>query len=212
MKTFMLFLFLLSFVSITLYGQENSNSTFEQAKLKNEDISTFFAKNTGFPMNVASKIVQEQVILSFIIDKNGEIDSVKLINNPNKQFAIEALSALDKSAGLWIPSKLNGQSVDKKFIAVFNFTTTKSFFNIKNKALKLQKKGDNENALQTIDKALKIDGYDKELYQSRCMIYKNLNKTDLANGDIEKIKYLNDNLLSDIWLTIIGIPRGNNSF
>ena len=69
-----------------------------------------------------------------------------------------------------------------------------------------------EKALKAIDKAIKIDGYDTELYQSRCMIYKNLNKIDLANSDIEKIKELNDTLLSDIWMAIFGIPRGNNSF
>jgi tetratricopeptide (TPR) repeat protein len=158
-------------------------------------------------MSVTPNNVQEQVILSFIINKSGELDSVKLIKNPNKQFAIEALSSLDKSSGQWIPSKSNGQPVDKKFIAVFNFTTTKSFFDYKNKALKLQKKGDNEKALETIDKAIKIDGYDTELYQIRSMIYKNLNKTDLANNDIEKLKELNGTLLSDIWITIIGIPR-----
>jgi tetratricopeptide (TPR) repeat protein len=212
MKALMQFLFLITVVSISLNGQENKNSTFEQAKLKNEDVDKFFAKNTSFPMgvNFANNNVQEQVVLSFIINKNGEIDSIKFLNNPNKQFAIEALLALDKSTGLWIPSKSNGQPLDKRFRAVFNFTTKKSFFDFKNKALKLQKKGDNEKALQAIDKALKIDGYDIELYQIRCMIYKNLNSNDLANSDIEKIKELNDNLLSDIWLTIIGIPRANN--
>jgi tetratricopeptide (TPR) repeat protein len=212
MKTFIQFLFLLTLVSNSLNGQENSNPSFEKAKLKNENVDKFFAENTNFPMSVSTNNVQEQVILSFIINKSGEIDSVKLISNPNKLFAIEALSALDKSTGLWIPTKSNGQSVDKKYKAVFNFTTTKSFFDFKNKALKLQAKGDNEKALQAVDKALKIDGYDRELYQSRCMIYKNLNKTELANSDIEKLKELDDTLLADIWLTIIGIPRGNNSF
>jgi tetratricopeptide (TPR) repeat protein len=207
MKTFFQLLFLLALFSTSLKGQENPNSTFENAKLKNEDVNKFFAENTSFPMSVTPNNVQEQVILSFIINKSGELDSVKLIKNPNKQFAIEALSSLDKSSGQWIPSKSNGQPVDKKFIAVFNFTTTKSFFDYKNKALKLQKKGDNEKALETIDKAIKIDGYDTELYQIRSMIYKNLNKTDLANNDIEKLKELNGTLLSDIWITIIGIPR-----
>jgi tetratricopeptide (TPR) repeat protein len=207
MKTFMQFLFLFTLVSISLNGQENSNPTFENAKLKNEAVNKFFAENTSFPMNVALNNVQEQVIISFVINKNGELDSVSLINNPNKQFAIQALSALDKSTGLWIPSKSNGQSVNKKFIAVFNFTSTKSFFDLKNKAIKFQQKGDNEKALQTIDKAIKIDGFDTELYQTRCMIYKNLNKTDLVNSDIEKIKELNETLLSDIWITIIGVPR-----
>ena len=143
MKSFIQFLFLLTLVSTNLKGQENSNMSFEKAELKNENVNKFFAENTNFPMSVTPNNVQEQVILSFIINKSGEIDSVKLINNPNKQFAIEALSALDKSTGQWIPIKSNGQSVDKRFIAVFNFTTTKSYFDFKNKALKLQKKGDN---------------------------------------------------------------------
>ncbi len=68
-------------------------------------------------------------------------------------------------------------------------------------------KGDYKKALEIIDDGLKFHEYDKDLYQLRLKIHKNQNQLDLEGIDLKKINAIDEDLMIDIWVTVIGIPR-----
>lgn len=185
----------------------NGQISFERASLKSGKIDEFFGQNTNFPEGLLGKIGNYNVLLSFVIKTDGMLDSVKIISSPDKQASFEALSALDKSDGLWNPTKINGQPVGKKYIASFKFVTSRKYFDQQTKAEKLVQKGDYMKALEIIDDGLKFHEYDKDLYQLRLKIHKIQNQLDLEDIDLKKISAIDEDLMIDIWVTVIGIPR-----
>jgi len=192
-------IFLFQFYAIGQNASEQSKSlNFEKARLKTEDLNSFFFRNMKYPQNAFQDDPVVNVVLSFIIDKDGNIDSIKVLHQPDYLFTLQVLSALDKSKGLWIPSQVNGRPIDKKYIANFKFATSTEPSDLKEKGLRSYKKGDMEKALKNIDIAIKYNCYDKELYEVRSKIYMNLNKIDQANSDIEKIDSINNYLLIDM--------------
>ncbi len=209
MRKLISILWLLIFISPMIFSQNVSMQpiSFEKAKLKSGSAEEFFSKNTGFPENLIFNNVNINVIISFIITKDGKIDSVKIIKSSNQNATVEALSALSKSDNLWEPTKINGQSVAWEYYASFKFVTSSKYFDQKNKVQKLIQKDKFDNSLTLLDELVKFHEYDKESYQLRSSIYKKLNKTDQENSDIKKIEFIDKNLIVDIWLTAIGIPR-----
>ncbi len=185
----------------------HSQDSFEKASLKSGRTDEFFGQNTKFPESLLGRIGNYNVLLSFVIKKDGMLDSVKIISSPDKQASFEALSALDKSDGLWNPTKLNGQPIGRKYLASFKFVTSKKYFDQQTKAEKLVQKGDYKKAMEIIDDGLKFNEYDKDLYQLRLKIHKNQNQLDLENSDLKKIDEINKYLIIDLWITAIGIPR-----
>jgi hypothetical protein len=200
--------FLILFNPIVI-GQNTTpkQDNFEKARLKNTPLEEFFGQNTGFPEYLLSEKGDANVIVSFIITKTGQIDSVKIIKSPNKDASIQALSALDKSDNLWEPTKLNDQPIDWRYIASFKFVTSLKYDNQKKKIQKLVQKEKYVNSLELLDECIKFHEYDEELYQLRSSIYTKLNKRDLAESDLRKIEFIERNLIIDIWVTVMGIPR-----
>ena len=185
----------------------NGQNSIEKASLKSGTTNEFFGQNTNFPESLLGKNGNYNVLISFIIKTDGALDSVKILSSPDKQASLEALSALDKSDGLWNPAKINGQPFGIRYLASFKFVTSKKYFDQQTKAEKLVQKGDYKKALEIIDDGLNFHEYDKDLYQLRLKIHKNQNQLDLENADLKKISEIDENLMIDIWVTVIGIPR-----
>ena len=173
-----------------------SEAVFEEAKINNQDAWIFFM-HFPYSSNVDGR--DGNVFVSFIVRKDGKIDSIQILNNPGELYKSTALDALYKSSGEWNPCNFDGIRFDKKYISGFNFTKTASFFYKKDKSLKYLRRGRTEKALSIINQALKINPLDIELYQFRARIYRKQNKHDLEMLDLAKIDNLNDHLLFNIW-------------
>ncbi|MBK6281339.1 MAG: TonB family protein [Draconibacterium sp.] len=182
MKTKLYLLLILLVLQIHLKGQNIPDQVdlvnIEHAKLIDADVQQFFASNTSYPQKAAINEIEGNVVVSFIISKNGQIDSIQIVNNPNNILAVEVLVALEKSYGLWIPCKVNGNAVDKKYLGCFKFLMSKAsvFTDNRNKGIKNLQKGDYEKSLKYINKALTIDEYNSELYQARANVYLKMNE------------------------------------
>ncbi len=213
MKTKLYLLLILLVLQIHLKGQNIPDQVdlvnIEHAKLIDADVQQFFASNTSYPQKAAINEIEGNVVVSFIISKNGQIDSIQIVNNPNNILAVEVLVALEKSYGLWIPCKVNGNAVDKKYLGCFKFLMSKAsvFTDNRNKGIKNLQKGDYEKSLKYINKALTIDEYNSELYQARANVYLKMNENELAQKDLAKFKDLKDNLLIDVMFSIVGVTR-----
>ena len=187
--------------------KDSSAVKFEKAQIKNSKISDFFNQYVGFPPDLLPGSDNQNVVISFIIQKDGQIDSVSIIKNPSKSATNTSLTVLEKSVGHWIPTKINSVPVDKKYYASFKFMFSNEYSNQIRKATNLIKKGENEKALKLINEAFNFNEFDIELYLLRSQIYKNLNKTELENGDLEKIESLKKDLLVDVWVMLEGVKR-----
>jgi tetratricopeptide (TPR) repeat protein len=173
-----------------------NSARFEEAKINNEEAWVFFMH---YPYNSNINGSDGNVFVSFIVRKNGQLDSIQILNNPGELFKETALDALLKSSGHWNPCNFDGILFDKKYIACFNFTNTGSFFYKKDKSLRYLRTGRTDKALKFINQAITINPFDIELYQFRARIYRRLDKKDLEVSDIETIRRLNINLLFNIW-------------
>ncbi len=175
-------------------------ASFEKARINGEDASKFFMQNIVYPPNPSVDGYSDgSVYVSFIIKKTGSIDSIKVINEPPEFFKAVVLNAFEKSAGSWMPTRFDDLSMDKRYVAGFNFTATNSIFVKINKSFRYYKQGNMAKALKLIDEALRIDPYDIKLYNNRALIYKKQNKHELETLDLKKCKELNNILLFDIW-------------
>jgi hypothetical protein len=172
------------------------NASFVQAKINNEDASKFFS---NYPYNSTISGNDGNVLVSFIVRKDGHIDSVQVLNNPGILYKNTALEALNSSSGHWNPCRSEDELFDKKYFAGFNFTNSHMFFYKKDKILRLLKTGQTTKPLKLITEALKINPFDIDLLLWRSRIYKKQNKHDLELVDLLMAEKLSTDLIFNIW-------------
>jgi hypothetical protein len=207
-KIYLPLLFILTFFLQSLNSQNLPvTPNIEMAKIKSGDIIKFFSENIQYPPNALMDNIEGMVLIGFRITKVGLIDSIQVIKNPNQNLSLEVLRVLDKTNGLWIPTKSNGIPIDKNYIAIFGFFTSTKYHNLRNKGLNYFKKRDFNKALISINKSLAIDEYDTKLYETRLTIYKNLNDVESIKRDSAKIDYLKRNLITSIYVTAMSVRR-----
>ena len=116
--------------------------SFDKAMINGEEASKFFIKNIRIPYNPGpGDFPDGNVFVSFIISKTGQIDSINVMNEPNAMYENLVISALIKSSGLWSPTRFDDLTLDKKYVAGFNFTVTNLAFYKKDKSFEYYKKG-----------------------------------------------------------------------
>jgi hypothetical protein len=172
------------------------NASFVQAKINNEDASKFFL---NYPYNSTISGSDGNVLVSFIVRKDGQIDSVQVLNNPGTLFKYTALDALNHSSGQWNPCRFDDKLFDKKYFAGFNFTNSHRFFYKKDKILRLLNAGQTTKPLKFITEELKINPFDIDLLLWRSRIYKKQNKHYLELVDLLMAEKLSTDLIFNIW-------------
>lgn len=172
-------------------------ASFVQAKINNEDASKFFYK---FPYNATITSFDGNVLVSFIVRKDGKLDSIQVLNNPGILWKETALDALNQSSGHWNPCRFEDKIYDKKYFAGFNFTNRHIFFYKKDRILRLLKAGESTRPLKIINEALKINPFDTDLLLWRARIYRKQNKHYLEVVDLIMVEKLNADLIFNIWL------------
>ncbi len=202
MKTLFGAFFLIIF-QLAAAGQPSSSpfekARFEKARINGEEASKFFRQNIRYP----AEHNDGNVFVSFVIDKAGNIDSIKVLNEPLNIFSNAVLNALSKSSGCWMPTTFDGLTLYKKYIAAFNFTASNVFQYKKDKSLRYYRMGNMTKALKLVNEAIMIDPYDIELYQIRAKIYKHQSREDLEAIDLTKCYELNRDILFDMWFVSI---------
>jgi protein TonB len=80
----------------------------------------FLSKNLRFPAQAQDDQVSGRVILSFVIEKNGQLSNIVVEQGAGHGFDEEALRVL-KLAKAWKPGMQNGQAVRVKYAIPINF-------------------------------------------------------------------------------------------
>lgn len=86
-------------------------------------IETFRAwvmQNVKFPQIAFENNIHGRVVLSFVIDKDGRLTNVEVLQAPDRSLAEEAVRVLNKSPK-WSPGKQRNQTVRVKFTLPVDF-------------------------------------------------------------------------------------------
>jgi hypothetical protein len=168
---------------------------FVQAKINNEDPSKFFI---NFPYDKTITNRDGNVLVSFIVKRDGKLDSIQVLNDPGILWKETALIALNQSSGYWNPSRMDDKIIDKKYFASFNFTNGHDLLYKKDRILRLMKAGESEKPLKIINEAIKINPFDTDLLMWRAKIYSNQNKPYLEALDLLLVEKLKSDLIFNI--------------
>lgn len=103
-------------------GEElNENDTFTmcdqmpQFDKTTDGLFKFLAKNIEYPKYARENNIQGRVVVSFIVDKSGNLSDFQVVKSVNSNLEEEALRVLKLSAP-WIPGKHNGNNVCVRFM------------------------------------------------------------------------------------------------
>ena len=80
----------------------------------NEAMQKYIAENLIYPKTAMDKGEQGRVILSFVIDKRGKVDDVKLIRSVSPELDAEAIRVIQAMPD-WIPGKQKGKAVNVRY-------------------------------------------------------------------------------------------------
>lgn len=117
LKSIFIFLFVLMF-SGNLLAAENvlKNAEImpqfpggEEAKIK------YISENMVYPQAAKDKNIQGQVLLQFVVNKDGSIDNIKVLNSVHESLDNEAIR-LVKNMPKWIAGKDKGRTVAVQYL------------------------------------------------------------------------------------------------
>lgn len=89
----------------------------------NGDIYAFRAwvqQNVKFPQIALENRIQGRVVLSFVVDRDGRVTNIEVLQSPDRSLADEAVRVLSKSPK-WSPGKQRNQAVRVKFTLPVEF-------------------------------------------------------------------------------------------
>lgn len=173
--------------------------------IENQKIRANFENTEPFDTYISKKIdypIEGNVFFmaTFIIDSNGEIDSIKIHKGINNTFDNKFLKAIKKSEGFWIPAKFHNKNVNvlRQFIirsipviATSNSVTasnnTEDYLNYVNGII-FTLQGEYIQALARINRYLETEPNDTDAIYQRGYCYYKTNDFKNASLDWEKIK------------------------
>ena len=180
------FLFFNSHVICQILSEPDTMQLFENAKYPSGEIAKLMKSKIYYPVEGLKNNIQGDVILEFIIDSIGKIDSVIIQSSPDFALSTSAILAFNYLEDTWNPCKINGEPITKKYQVVIRY---RIYLNseppvYKKKAYDFFMKQKYESALKNVDKAIKVNPYDYELFEFRSKL-----KEILGDKENAKIDY-----------------------
>ena len=182
---------------------------YEKAKYLKQDLNKFLSLNTEYPYTEMTSMINGDVVFSFIITRNGTLESLALKDYPNASFLNSSKNAINSLDGEWSPAKLNDAPIDKKYLIVFRFRTyvEREPFDCKAQGRNFFEKQKYERALKTFDSGIEDNKYDYELYELRSKVKEMLGDNEGAKNDQLNSLRLKDEIMSIIDITSMIVRR-----
>lgn len=80
----------------------------------------FIVKNLKYPPEMARRGIQGRVLLSFIVEKEGSIMNIEVLESPAKELSEEAIRVISLMPK-WKPGKIGGNPVRFKYTLPVSF-------------------------------------------------------------------------------------------
>lgn len=202
------------FISLTAYCQAQNDTgktvVIEKAKYLKEDINALLTKTTRYPKENIENKVQGDVIISFTINKEGQLDNLAVVNAAEPSLMASAISSFAEVTGnKWSPAKMDNTPVDKQYKVVFRFRqfVNEQPFDYNERASHLLNKEKYDKALKTCDSGIEENPYDDTLFEIRSQIKEKLGDMEGARIDHAIASTLKDEILTFVNLYVIGVTR-----
>jgi len=65
--------------------------------------------------------IQGDVVVSFTISKNGDLDSIEISGYPAMALSVPSILAMNSLDGDWSPCMVGNKAVDKKYSIIFRY-------------------------------------------------------------------------------------------
>ena len=186
-----------------------SISTFEKAKYLNEYLANSLRNKTKYPQDAFTNNVQGDVMFSFVIHQNGELDSLLFVSSPNILLSQSTLIALKTMENKWKPASLNNVPINKKYFIVFRYRVYLNTEpdNFKGRADDLCAKKKYDRALKVYNQAIKDNRFDYSLLDSRSKVKELLGDIEGSKQDHNAAIKLNDDFMSFVNVVVKGISQ-----
>ena len=83
--------------------------------------NTFIKRTLHYPLNARKKHIQGKVFLSFVIEKDGHVTNVQVVQGVSAELNSEAIRVIKKSPK-WRPGIENGRPVRVQYTMPIRFT------------------------------------------------------------------------------------------
>jgi tetratricopeptide (TPR) repeat protein len=208
-------LIVLALLTIFMYSNSqivqkpDSIMKYEKAKYLKQDLNKFLSTHTEYPYTEMMNEIIGDVVFSFIINKNGTLESLALIDSDNASLLNSSKNAINSLDGEWSPAKLDDAAVDKKYVIVFRFRCYLIYNpnDYKADGRNLFKKQKYEKALKTLNSGIEDNKYDYELFELRSKVKEMLGDNEGAKNDQLNALSLKDEIISIIDITATGADR-----
>jgi len=182
------------------------NDTFVKSEFKG-DIYNYFYSRLQFPGSLATKGIQGDLVVSFLINEKGDLDSIRVLQTPDSQITSEVISVLNQTDGMWSPTIENGKATSFMYKLVFRYqiiagNRINENIKIKEEALSNFHLSKYKTALKKVNKALSLNPYDSELYLIRSNIYKALQQYENAMVDYNTATQMQDEIMAVLGLIL----------
>lgn len=182
---------------------------FEKAKYLKQDLNKFLTTHTEYPFTEMTSMINGDVVFSFIINRNGTLESLALMDYPNASFLNSSKKAINSLDGEWSPAKLNDAPADMKYLIVFRFRTyvERQPYDCKAQSRNLFEKQKYERALKTLNSGIEDNKYDYELYELRSKVREMLGDIEGAKNDQLNSLRLKYEIMSIVDITSMVVRR-----
>lgn len=85
-----------------------------------QKLMEFLASNTHYPEECLKDSIEGRVVVSFMIERNGEITDIKVVKGVHPAMDNEAVRVVSMMPK-WCPGKINGQSRRVRYTLPFTF-------------------------------------------------------------------------------------------
>lgn len=194
------YIFILTlFLGLSTFGQSN----FEKSTFK-KGIPDNFLAETFLTLTGSQAKGNGTIIVSFALSKEGKVENVFPVKFDVQKNAINAILAIQKTSGMWRPTKVNGQSARQKYKIAYNFLSANSSYEMDVKmADKFASKKKYKQALKYYNKAIQSNAYEAELYLKRAEVKIALNDVEGLKKDLIKCKSLQKEFLANVQLGVM---------
>lgn len=106
------------FADDTIFITAETMPSFQSGDL--DTFRTWVMQNVKFPQIALENNIQGRVVLSFVIDKDGRLTNIEVLQSPDRSLSEEAIRVLNKSPK-WSPGKQRNQTVRVKYTLPVDF-------------------------------------------------------------------------------------------
>jgi tetratricopeptide (TPR) repeat protein len=173
-------------------------------------IDQILSERIQYPSEGLSQRMKGEVLFSVKINREGNFDSLIILESTHAIFQTESLKALAYLESNWYPDLLQEKTLDRRYLIYFKFDTflnEASPSDLLDRAAQLIRKEKFDKALKVTNKVILELPYSVKAHELRWEVFRNLEQTENAQRDYLKAKYLKKEFLAIVEVFAVGKVR-----